>query len=452
MAGRDGNGVFTVTNPNFVAGTVIDSEKIDQNFAEIATAITQSIASDGQTAITANIPFSNNKITGLGSGTALTDAANIRQVQNGLIWCGTMGGTANAGTLTPSPAITAYAAGQRFFWKSSSNANTDAMTIDISGLGTIAAQKNQAALVAGDHEADTIYMGVLDTTSTIQIMKFSTPATGALANLDTVDTDQIDAEAVTLAKMADLAQGSVIAGGASDRPAALALASGKAAVGDGTGVAAVSVFTKAVRQVFTSSGTYTPTAGMIYCDVEVQAPGGGGGGGDNQGPGSGGGSGGYTRKIFTAATIGSSQTVTIGSIGSGGDNTPSAGGDAGDVSFGSLLVATGGDGGEAGDTTTGSDGGAGGTVSTSGDYDIPGAQGQGGGRTNGYFQGGQGASSQLGNGGGGGGMNTATASAGGAGKGFGAGGGGAGAGQTTKAAGGDGAPGCVIVTEFVAAA
>ena len=171
---RNGSGSYTNPYPNFVAGTVISSDQVDANNSDIATALTQSIAVDGQSTLTGNIPFNNRKITGLAVGAAATDSANLGQIQaSAYVFCGTMGGGADAGTLSPTPAITAYAAGQRFFWKASTNANTGAMTVAISGLSTIAMQKDRAALAAGDHVASDIYMGILDTTSTMQIMKIA---------------------------------------------------------------------------------------------------------------------------------------------------------------------------------------------------------------------------------------------------------------------------------------
>jgi hypothetical protein len=64
------------------AGVLISASRMDQEADDIATALSESIARDGQTTITANIPFANNKITGLGSGTASTDSANYGQVLN----------------------------------------------------------------------------------------------------------------------------------------------------------------------------------------------------------------------------------------------------------------------------------------------------------------------------------------------------------------------------------
>jgi hypothetical protein len=99
-------------------------------------------------------------------------------------------------------------------------------------------------------------------------------------------------------------------------------------------------------QSFTSSGTYTPTSGMSYCIVEMWGGGGGGGAGVTSGfvsPGAGGGAGGYSRATFSAGTIGTSQTVTIGAGGTAGNS--SNGGTGGTTSLGSLLTAAGGLGG-----------------------------------------------------------------------------------------------------------
>lgn len=120
------------------------------------------------------------------------------------------------------------------------------------------------------------------------------------------------------------------------------------------------------RQVFTSSGVYTPSAGMVYCDAELQAPGGGGAGSGGIANG-GGGAGGYTRRRLTAAQIGGGQTVTLGAPGAAG--VGGNGGVGGTSSLGVLLSATGGLGG-----TTGGYGGNGG-VGSSGDINIQGNPG-----------------------------------------------------------------------------
>jgi hypothetical protein len=208
------------------------------------------------------------------------------------------------------------------------------------------------------------------------------------------------------------------------------------------------------NQVFTSSGTYTPTTGMLYCQVTCLGGGGAGGGAVVTGAaavsvGGGGGSGQYGVGIFSAATIGASQTVTIGAAGTG--NSGATGGNGGTTSLGALISAGGGSGGTSSGSgaTAATNGGAGGSGGTGGDYiaagtiGFPGLASVAGGIT----VSGQGASSQLGSGGQ---PNTFGSSGGSAAGGYGAGGSG-GLNQANQAAntGGNGVTGILIVTEYI---
>jgi hypothetical protein len=178
---RNGSGTYSNPYSNFVSGTVISSTQVDANNSDIATALTQSIAVDGQSTVTANLPMNAKKFTGLAVGAAATDSLNLGQAQaEAMVWCGTAGGTADAITLSPTPAITAYAAGQRFVWKASGSVNTGATTVAVSGLGAIALQDNGSALAAGQHQANKIFMGILDTTSTVQVTQVQISGTDPL--------------------------------------------------------------------------------------------------------------------------------------------------------------------------------------------------------------------------------------------------------------------------------
>jgi len=217
-------------------------------------------------------------------------------------------------------------------------------------------------------------------------------------------------------------------------------------------------------QVFTTSGTYTPTAGMSYCTIECVGGGGGGGGSvaatsSTVSCGGGGGGGGYGRKTVAAATIGASQTVTIGAGGSGVSG--SNGNAGGTTSVGSIVTATGGGGGTnnlatqtSGQTSAGI-GGAGG-VGTSGDLN---AYGGGGGTgiavlfpaVSVIFVGGTGGISIFGGGGVGAGSYIAGAVNGTSGTAYGGGGGGGACWNSSSAAstGGSGSGGIVIITEYI---
>lgn len=226
-------------------------------------------------------------------------------------------------------------------------------------------------------------------------------------------------------------------------------------------VSSIGNLTQVATQIFTATGTYTPTSGMKYCFVQVIGGGGGGGGVVASGAntvslGGGGGAGGYSSGVFSAATIGASQVVTIGAAGSAGTTAGSAGGNGGTSSLGSLAVATGGTGGSGSagsavfQNVSGGPGGVGssGTVNTTG---------QGGGVAIGANIAASFAISQSGFGGasvfGGGGVGLSTSSGGAAGNNsasYGAGGsGGLDVGGSTARLGGTGFAGLIFITEYI---
>lgn len=208
-------------------------------------------------------------------------------------------------------------------------------------------------------------------------------------------------------------------------------------------------------QIFSTNGTYTPSTGMAFCIVEAIG-GGGGGGGAKSASGSGcgaggGGAGGYSRKRLTAADIGASKTVTIGAGGTAGAATPTAGGNGGDTSLGTLVIAKGGAGGASATTSAGGAGGAGGVAGT-GDF-VPagsaGGFGSGSSTTTTSPTSGSGGAGPFGGAGAGRIQNNSGLQAGSAGAGSGSGGGGAVEfNQSTGAAGGAGSAGIIIITEY----
>jgi hypothetical protein len=68
---RNGSGTYSLVSGNPVTtGSTISSTWANNTLSDIATALTGSIAADGQTPITANLPMSNYKHTGAGSASA----------------------------------------------------------------------------------------------------------------------------------------------------------------------------------------------------------------------------------------------------------------------------------------------------------------------------------------------------------------------------------------------
>jgi len=149
----NGSGVYVVNSAGqpVVATTLITAAAFNAFTADIATAMSTAVMKDGQTVITANIPLAGFKLTGVGPATARTDAATLANVQDSTgVYVATVGGTADVITLTPSPAITAYAAGQTFRFIAS-GANTTNVTVAISGLTAKAITKDgTTALATGD--------------------------------------------------------------------------------------------------------------------------------------------------------------------------------------------------------------------------------------------------------------------------------------------------------------
>ena len=156
---RNGSGLYVPPPANYPAVSATTITAADRNAidADVATALTNSIAVNGESVVTADIPFGNNKLTGVKDGTLAKDAANVSQIQNSnAILLASVAGTDTI-TASLSPALTAYANGQ-IFTLIPANTNTGAVTININGLGAKSITKNgSTALVAGDLVAGVEY-------------------------------------------------------------------------------------------------------------------------------------------------------------------------------------------------------------------------------------------------------------------------------------------------------
>jgi len=145
----------------------ITASRFDGELDGMATGLSNCITKDGQTTITANIPFNSNKITGLGNGTARTDVINVGQVQdNQFQYLGTTGGAADAYTLSPSPTITAYATTQQITAKISATNLTTTPYLQVSAIANpattavikkLSATKTEIAVEASDLLINGIY-------------------------------------------------------------------------------------------------------------------------------------------------------------------------------------------------------------------------------------------------------------------------------------------------------
>jgi len=93
---RNGSGTYTLPAGNpVVTGTTIASTWANNTLTDIASALTDSLAADGQTTATGNLQMGNNRITGLATPTVSTDAVT-KAYADALV----SGGTGSFTTLT----------------------------------------------------------------------------------------------------------------------------------------------------------------------------------------------------------------------------------------------------------------------------------------------------------------------------------------------------------------
>lgn len=180
---RNGSGTYSLPAGNpVVTATTISSTVQNNTMSDIASALTASIAVDGQTPATANLPMGGFKHTNVAVASALTDYLRADQAQNSsLQYLTSVSGT---NTITATAPITpaAYAVGQVFRFLAA-GANTGAVTLNVSGLGAQAVTKNGAtALIAGDIPAGALVEVVYDGT---RFQLITSSATRAASGVNT---------------------------------------------------------------------------------------------------------------------------------------------------------------------------------------------------------------------------------------------------------------------------
>lgn len=129
----------------------IIAERMQGQDQDIANALTQSIAKDGQTPMDANLPMGGYTLTGMGNASARNQAPSFGQVQDSSgKWAGTAGGTADAITISLTPTVPALVAGQEFNFVASAD-NTGSATLKIGALDAKAIKRGDGGdLIAGD--------------------------------------------------------------------------------------------------------------------------------------------------------------------------------------------------------------------------------------------------------------------------------------------------------------
>ena len=162
---RNGSGTYSLPAGNPVTtGTTISSTWANNTLNDLGSALTASLAYDGQTIPVANLPMGGFVHTNVGNATLRTNYPSAGQVQDSaLTYLSSIAGT-NTITATAPVSMSAYATGQEFTFVAA-NSNTGGVTININSIGAKSITKNgTTALAVGDIIAGAIINVVYDGT------------------------------------------------------------------------------------------------------------------------------------------------------------------------------------------------------------------------------------------------------------------------------------------------
>ncbi len=137
---RTGSSVFELARE---ADVLVNAPDHDTHDNEIATAIENCVARDGQNQPTLNLPMGGKKHTGVGDAVSESDYAAYGQLLalvSPFVSAANIGGTGDAVTLTPPIAATSYVTGKGFSFFSEL-ANTGAITVTVSNLAAVSVKR-----------------------------------------------------------------------------------------------------------------------------------------------------------------------------------------------------------------------------------------------------------------------------------------------------------------------
>lgn len=176
----NGSGVFVRNNGTYTgssvwqsesgAGNTIDATKFDTHDQDFANGLSNCVTKDGQTNPTANLPMATYKHTGVGDASSRTDYGKVSQIQDGgYIYIGATTGSSNAYVGNASPAISAYAAGQRWIIIPN-HTNTTAATLNLNAVGTRALVDSEGNAFTGGELQSGIPASFLDNGTHLRLM------------------------------------------------------------------------------------------------------------------------------------------------------------------------------------------------------------------------------------------------------------------------------------------
>lgn len=140
---RNGSGTYNLPSGNpVVTNTTISSSWANNTLSDIAGAITQSIAKDGQTVATANLSMGGFKHTNVASAAQANEYATLGQLQSSV--SAYLVGVSGGDTITAngSPPVTSYQSGSNYRFKAVATNTTTNVTINIDSVGVIPLKRN----------------------------------------------------------------------------------------------------------------------------------------------------------------------------------------------------------------------------------------------------------------------------------------------------------------------
>ena len=148
---RNGSGTYSLPAGNPVTtGTTISSTWANNTLNDLGSAMTASLAYDGQTVPVANLPMGGYLHTNVANATARTNYAASGQVQDGTFQFLTSVAGTNTITGIAALSMSALVAGQTFRFVAAAT-NTGGVTLNINSIGAKAITKNgTTALTAND--------------------------------------------------------------------------------------------------------------------------------------------------------------------------------------------------------------------------------------------------------------------------------------------------------------
>lgn len=136
---RNGNGTYNLPAGNpVVTGTVISSTWANNTFTDVASALTGSIAADGQTPMVGDLDLNTNKILNLDPGTVAGNAVEYTQFVNAT----TTAVNITGGTINGTSIGEVARSSGKFTTLDANGATTLTSTLDVTGVATFAADSS----------------------------------------------------------------------------------------------------------------------------------------------------------------------------------------------------------------------------------------------------------------------------------------------------------------------